>query len=207
VSTVTKSQATMLLTWRRENWGRLVGGAARSGLEPVVAENLSDGAGRHPIAEAEKFASDALAAPPRIACGQSNNHRHQLVGEGSGRPLGVVSKVQCCRTVPRCQRSSVSGRTRNTDQWSRGRSRLKSEGRARSLASTRGLGCCRRRTLSWCRKTRLSISFEPAGRSRSRIRANMRLRARYTKDDNDKTPTDWGAREHGDPNRAARSPR
>jgi hypothetical protein len=96
------------------------GGArpARGGLDSVVSEDLGDRAGRHSMAESEEFTSDSLVAPPRIVVAKRTISPTSPSASG-GRPLGVWSNVQCGRSIRRCQRSRVSGRTTNTDQRSR----------------------------------------------------------------------------------------
>src|SRR6266545_7128196 len=69
----------------------------------------------------------------------------------------------------RCQRSSVSGCTRNSDQRTRGSSRLSAASSARSVGCSLGGGCWRRSTASSWRSTRISISLASTDRKQSRI--------------------------------------
>jgi hypothetical protein len=85
-------------------------------------------------------------------------------------------------TSRRCQRSSVSGLTKNACHERRGSTRLSAAKSSRSRGVNCGLLTCRRRIDSSCRNTKISSSFERSPRRSSTTNSNRRQARTYTND-------------------------
>ena len=135
--------------------------------------------------------SQGRAAHRRSACSPSSGSPART-GRRAPRlrspPADVRSEprgyVQRRATSRWCQRSSVRGLTKNTDQDRRGSARLNAASSIRSACRSCGGLACRRRIESSCLNTKISSSFELDDRQHSTSNANSRHATRYTNDDN-----------------------
>jgi hypothetical protein len=82
----------------------------------------------------------------------------------------------------RCQRSSVSGRTKKAPQRRCGSTRLSAASSSRSCGSNRGRPTCRRKIDSSWRRTRISTSFSRSPRATSAINSSSRNTTKYRDD-------------------------
>jgi hypothetical protein len=120
----------------------------RSRTETRASDDRSDCRRAHPDAKLAQFALDPHAAPPRVLTRQA---QHQLTKRGSsgGRPGKRRRYVHFLATSSRCQRNSVCGETRNTDQRLRGSSVLTAASNIRSLRRNGGRFTVLPNTPSW----------------------------------------------------------
>ena len=94
-------------------------GAPRHGFNAVGAQNPADRAGRHPDAEAQQLAVEALVAPPRVLATKPDDQLLHLTGDrrsalGCDR-VGPASGHHA--PVPAQQRLGVHQQHRPADPW------------------------------------------------------------------------------------------
>jgi hypothetical protein len=181
VSTVRKSQASMLAACARRNDRQDEGSRSGAGSRPAASSTLRTDAAEAAIPT--PLSSPTIRRYPQ--CGFSRASRRISVRSDDsigGRPGFLWGYVQRRATSWRCQRSSVSGLTGKPVQAGRGSERLSAASSARSARVSLGRAACRRRTASSCRRTRISNSFERRGRASNHTSANRFRTTRYTND-------------------------
>jgi len=179
-----KSQASKASAWERRKSAQVL--AARSGAGSIPASfNIS-----HTV-DAATFTPSTSSSPCRRRYPQlgfsrarrsTSTRMERTVGGRPGR-FGLDRYAWRRARRSRCQRSTVSGRTRSRTRRSTSRgSRCSSAARnARSLASNRTFSVlsCRSSTVSWWRSARISTSLSRSLIGSRRRRANAFVTPRY----------------------------
>jgi hypothetical protein len=117
-------------------------------VQPMPTQHRPDRGSRDRDAEVLQFALDPLVAPARVLPGQRMISCCTSWSSG-GRPVWRCGLVQAPATSRRCQRSRVSGLTKQHDQRERGNTRLMAASNARSAGPSLGRAVWRRSTPSW----------------------------------------------------------
>src|SRR6266511_3036255 len=189
VSTVKKSHATIPCACARRNAPHDV--PRRRGAGPKPERLRIDLIVVAPTGMPSLHSSPWIRTQPHLEFSRARrNTSPRSAGSSGGRPGQRRRYLHFLRTSSRCQRSSVCGETRNTDQRSRGSSPPAAASSSRSPLRSSGRFAVRRSTASWCRSTAFSTSSAATDELPTQTRSNLRI-AKNTK--NKSTSRSYGS--------------